>query len=244
MGERLALQRQEERGVKTAALAATEKEETATREAVTKERLTEAELLASVQTGQFNARNLVNIEGARFKQQANLSNAESILTRNIALLQSDTSLAATGFRAELESALGAVNHQYKILEEAQGIEASIKRQLMDSDTQVNTTTMALQARRASEIFTNQMQNARQQRELVLQKEVTQERLDMDSRQHEDLLEFRGLLKEQDQEQFDARMELEHLFRTSTTYTREDLIEQARLDRALRIALGDAEFKLN
>ena len=38
MGERLALQRQEERGVKTAALAATEKEETARREFVADER--------------------------------------------------------------------------------------------------------------------------------------------------------------------------------------------------------------
>jgi len=241
MGERLALQRQEERGVKTAALAATEKEETARKEAVTKERIIEAELLASVKTGEFSARNLVNIEGSRFNQQANLANAESILTRNIAKLQSDTSLAATGYRAELESALGAVNHQYKIIEDAQGIEAGIKRQLMSLDTQVSTTSMTLQARRESEIFSNQMQNARQTRELVLKKEGMQERLDADSRQHEDLLEFRGLLKEQDQKQFDDRIELEHLFRTNTTYTKEDLIEQSRLDRALRIALGDAEY---
>ena len=171
MGERLALQRQEERGVKTAALAATEKEETARREVVADERKLKQSLLLEVEKGNFNANNLVDLTEGKMTHERTLATADRFLRGELARISSSTDLASVGMRGKIQAALGEVDHQYDIIKLAATLDTQIKNKMLDGNVAISLSNTRLQTEQELTRFRQTSQDIRSERELRLRENL-------------------------------------------------------------------------
>ena len=171
MGERLALQRQEERGVKTAALAATEKEETARREVVADERKLKQSLILEVEKGNFDAKNLVNLTEGKMTHERTLATADRFLRGELARISSSTDLASVAMRGKIQAALGEVDQQYDIIKLAATLDTQIKNKMLDGNVAISLSNTRLQTEQELTRFRQNSQDIRSERELRLRENL-------------------------------------------------------------------------
>jgi hypothetical protein len=144
MGERLALQRQEQRGVKTAALAATEKEEAARREVVAGERKLKQNLMFDVSKGTFDANNLVNLAEGKMTHERTLQTADRHLRGELARISSSTDLAAVAMSGKINAARDEIGHLYNTMEHAATLETRLKERLLVGNVAITQTNLGLE----------------------------------------------------------------------------------------------------
>jgi|2_EtaG_2_1085320.scaffolds.fasta_scaffold00788_4 hypothetical protein len=176
MGERLALQRQEERGVKTAALAATEKEETARREVVADERKLKQNLLFDVSKGTFDANNLVNLTEGKMTHERTLATADRFLKGELARLSSSTDLAAVAMSGKINAARDEIGHLYNTIDRAATLDTRQKDRLVLANTALTQTNLTLANERELAQHREENQNIRSERELRLNENLNEARL--------------------------------------------------------------------
>ena len=176
MGERLALQRQEERGVKTAALAATEKEETARREFVADERKLQKDLMFQVSKGNFEAKNLFKIKEGDYTQEQTLALATRTLQAALAKNEGDNSLEGRALTGRINAAISEVDSLYNTIDRAATIQTSLTQSLLASNTAVTQTNLRLETDRELARHREESQNIRSERELRFRENLNEAEL--------------------------------------------------------------------
>jgi len=244
IGERVAQQRQEELAIKSSALQAAEREEAQTRKATLEERKSQIsfESLKSRETFAAKTAKLENETQREF--QTRLTNVKNQLTAMLSNQSMLTRLQQAGLEGAIQERLAEVNYKNNVQLNATAFGQQVERELMQHEYGLTVQNRQLQADAMAQVYRTTYADLAQKRELQYRAAKANRDFDWEK----DVQEWREKVTK-DTAKFNERtrkdafklLDLKQDFMRDMQLSRDDLIEERRLNDNLRRDLGDQAY---
>jgi hypothetical protein len=244
MGERIAQQRQEQLAIKSSALQAAEREETATRSAALSERSQKIGFSALKSREEFAAK-ITKLENETTREfQTRLSNVQNQLTAMLSNQRMNTQLKERGLLGAIQERLAEVSHTNALQQSANSFGQIVERDLIRGEQ-----ALTQQSRQMQGMF--KLQQYRTTYDTLAAKRLTEYNVAKANRDfdwQEDLQDWREDVEDDTQDfREDVRkdafelIKLKQEFMEDMQLNRDDLIEENRLRRAIQEQAGDQSY---